>query len=107
MRTRRPRRSPSVNNAKPTQRLSYDYQLTYLYGSRRDVLGEISGNKVRISLPGIIDNFGRNLVEDTLVTLNVILLHELSHWGEERDYGEDLKHSPVWNEVLVGLLFPR
>ncbi len=103
----RSHRSPYVHSDRPTQSISYDYQLTYLYGSRRDVLGEISGNKVRISLPSIIDNFGRNLVEDTLVTLNVILLHELSHWGEERDYGEDLRHSPVWNEVLVGLLFPR
>ena len=98
---------PLARETRATQRLSYDYQLTYLYGSRRDVLGEISGNRVRISLPGIIDNFGRNLVEDTLVTLNVILLHELSHWGEEKDYGEDLKHSPVWNEVLVSLLYPR
>ena len=107
MRTSRLHRASPSQRDRATQRLSYDYQLTYLYGSRRDVLGEISGNRVRISLPGIIDNFGRNLVEDTLVTLNVILLHELSHWGEEKDYGEDLKHSPVWNEVLVSLLYPR
>jgi hypothetical protein len=89
------------------QKLSYDYQLTYLYGSSRDLLGEISGNRVRISLPGLIDNFGRNLLEDTLVTLNVVLLHELSHWGDEKDYGDDLGHSPEWNEILVGLVHPR
>jgi len=33
-------------------------------------MGEISGTKVRISLPSIIDNFARNLVEDAMVTLN-------------------------------------
>ncbi len=85
--------------------LSYDYQLTYLYGSKRDVMGEISGNRVRISIPSIIDNFAQNLTEDSVVTLNVILLHELSHWAEERDYGDDFTHSPGWNEVLVGLAY--
>lgn len=84
-------------------RLSYDYQLTYLYGTKKDVMGEISGNKVRISLPSIIDNFARNLMEDTTVTLNVILLHELSHWADERDYGDDFTHSPEWNPTLIGL----
>ncbi len=68
-----------------------------------DVMGEISGNRVRISLPSVVDNFARNLTEDAMVTLNVILLHELSHWADERDYGNDLSHSPNWNAVLVGL----
>jgi hypothetical protein len=85
--------------------LSYDYQLTYLFGTSRDVMGEISGNRVRISIPSLIDNFGRNLVDEMVTTLNVILLHELSHWGEERDYGDDFAHSPRWNEVLVGVAF--
>ncbi len=79
--------------------------MTYLYGSKRDVMGEISGNKVRISLPSMVDNFARNLTEDTMVTLNVILLHELSHWADERDYGNDLIHSPAWNQVLAGLAY--
>ncbi len=66
-------------------------------------MGEISGNKVKISLPSIVDNFARNLTEDTMVTLNVILLHELSHWGDEQDYGDDFAHSPRWNTMLVGV----
>ncbi len=85
--------------------ISYDYQLTYLYGAKRDVMGEISGNRIRISLPGMIDNFARNLIDDVLVTLNVILLHELSHWAEEADYGDDFKHSPKWNALLSGLAY--
>jgi hypothetical protein len=68
-------------------------------------MGEISGNRVRISLPSLIDNFGRNLVDEMVTTLNVILLHELSHWGEERDYGDDFTHSPNWNQVLIGVAF--
>ncbi len=68
-------------------------------------MGEISGNRVRISLPSIIDNFAHNLTEDAMVTLNVILLHELSHWADERDYGNDLSHSPQWNAILVGLAY--
>ncbi len=66
-------------------------------------MGEITGTNVRISLPSIIDNFGRNLLEDSMVTLNVIVLHELSHWGDERDYGNDFGHSPGWNALLAGL----
>ncbi len=66
-------------------------------------MGEISGNRVRISIPSMIDNFARNLLEDTEVTLNVILLHELAHWAEEMDYGDDFAHSPKWNQVLVSL----
>ncbi len=66
-------------------------------------MGEISGTRVRISLPSIIDNFGRNLLEDTMVTLNVIVLHEISHWADERDYGNDFGHSPGWNALLAGL----
>ncbi len=69
------------------------------------MMGEISGNRVRISLPSIIDNFARNLMEDTIVTLNVILLHELSHWADERDYGNDFKHSPQWNSILAKLAY--
>ena len=68
-------------------------------------MGEISGNRVRISIPSVIDNFARNLLEDTMVTFNVILLHELSHWAEETDYGDDFTHSPMWNQVLVGLAY--
>ena len=85
--------------------MSYDYQLTYLHGSTRDVMGEIVGNRVRISIPSLIDNFGRNLVDDTMATLNVILLHELSHWCHERDFGGDFSHSPKWNSYLISLLF--
>ncbi len=55
--------------------ISYDYQLTYLYGTKKDVMGEITGDKVRISLPSLIDNFGRNLVEDVVTKLSIILLH--------------------------------
>ena len=85
--------------------ISYDYQLTYLYGAKRDIMGEITGNRVRISLPSIIDNFARNLMDDILVTLNVILLHELSHWADERDYGRDFRHSPKWNALLSELAY--
>lgn len=88
-----------------SHRISYDYQLTYLYGAKRDVMGEIAGNRVRISIPSIIDSFARNLLEDTMVTLNVILLHELAHWADERDYGNDFKHSPQWNNILVGVAY--
>ena len=49
------------------------------------------------------DNFARNLVEDTMVTLNVVVLHELSHWAEEGDYGNDFGHSPGWNALLARL----
>ena len=86
-------------------RISYDYQLTYLYGAERDIMGEITGTKVRISLPSIIDNFARNLMDDVLVTLNVILLHELSHWADGKDYGRDFRHSPKWNALLSGLAY--
>lgn len=86
-------------------RISYDYQLTYLYGAKRDIMGEITGNKIKISLPGMIDNFARNLMDDVLVTLNVILLHELSHWADGGDYGKDFKHSPKWNAILSGLAY--
>ncbi len=68
-------------------------------------MGEISGNTVRISIPSMIDNFARNLADDTMVTLNVIVLHELAHWGVEGDYEEDLSHSPVWNSLLVGIAY--
>ncbi len=82
--------------------VSYDYQLTYLHNSSRDVMGEISGNRIRISIPSLIDNFGRNLVADVAATLEVIILHELSHWAEEKDYGSDFKHSPKWNAFIIG-----
>ena len=68
-------------------------------------MGEIAGNRVRISLPSIIDNFARNLTMDSIVTLNVILLHELAHWADERDYGKDFAHSQQWNGLLAGLAF--
>ena len=86
-------------------RISYDYQLTYLYRANRDVMGEMVGNKIKISLPGIIDNFARNLTDEVLVTLNVILLHELSHWADETHYGKDFRHSPGWNALLSGIAF--
>ena len=101
----RPHQSPADEYGARSHRISYDYQLTYLYGTKMDIMGEISGNKVRISLPSIIDNFARNLVEDTMVTLNVILLHELSHWADERDFGEDFAHSPKWNSVLAVIAY--
>ncbi len=87
---------------KAFEKVSYDYQLTYLYGTKKDVMAEITGNKVRISLPSLIDNFGRNLIDDVVTTLNIVLLHELAHWGYERDYGKDFKHSSRWNTVLSG-----
>lgn len=97
--------SRSLNKASGMQRLSYDYQLTYLYGTKRDVIGEISGNRIRISLPSLIDNFARNVIDDMAVTLNVILLHDLSHWADENDYGNDFRHSPEWNSMLVGAAY--
>ncbi|QQG48231.1 MAG: hypothetical protein HY247_05590 [archaeon] len=87
------------------RRLSYDYQLTYLHGASRDVIGEITDNRVRISLPSLIDNFERNLVDEVATTLIVILLHELSHWGDEGDYGNDFSPSPGWNEMLVRTVY--
>ena len=84
--------------------VSFDYQLTYLYKMKRDVIGEIVGNRVRVSIPSLIDNFSRNLVDEALATLNIILLHELSHWADQKDYGNDLRHSPVWNSLLSGIV---
>ncbi|MDE1873670.1 MAG: hypothetical protein KGI04_00935 [Candidatus Micrarchaeota archaeon] len=82
----------------------HDYQLTYLYRSQRGVMAEFSNNKVKISIPSIIDNYGNNLVLDGVVTLNVLVLHELSHWADGKDYGDDTQHSPEWNQILLGAL---
>lgn len=68
-----------------------------------DVLGEIVGNKIRISIPSLIDNWGRNLIPEVVTTLEVVLLHELSHWAHFKNYGTDLRHSPGWNSVLSGV----
>lgn len=88
-------------------KISYDYQLTYLYKTKREVIGELMGNEVRISLPSLIDNFSRNLVDDVITTLNIVLLHELSHWANQKDYGNDLEHSPKWNSLLSDISFPQ
>ena len=64
-------------------------------------MGEITQNRIRISIPSLIDNFGRNLVGDVAATLDVILLHELSHWAEERNHGNDVRHSPKWNAFII------
>jgi len=80
--------------------LTCDYQLTYLYKLRREILGDIVGNRIRISIPSIIDNFERFLTDEVVGVLNVILLHELSHWADERDYGDDLAHVDSWNSIL-------
>ncbi|MDE1854282.1 MAG: hypothetical protein KGI38_11135 [Thaumarchaeota archaeon] len=88
----------------PSLQVSYDYQLAYLHGLPRGILGELAGNTVKISMPSIIDSFASNLVDEVMELLNVVILHELSHWADAKDYGKDFKHSSKWNPVIFGLL---
>jgi hypothetical protein len=78
--------------------------LAYLHGLPRGILGELAGNTVKISMPSIIDNFASNLLDETMQLLNVVILHELAHWADGRDYGTDFKHSKKWNPMIFGLL---
>ncbi len=57
-------------------------------------MDEISGKRVRISIRSLIGIFGRNLVEKMVTNLDVILLHGLSHWADERDCGSDFYPQP-------------
>lgn len=86
------------------QKVAYDYQLAYLHGLPRGILGELAGNTVKISMPSIIDNFANNLLDEAMQLLNVVILHELSHWADEKDYDKDIRHSSKWNPVIFGLL---
>ncbi len=85
-------------------KVSYDYQLAYLHGLPLGILGELAGNTVKISMPSIIDNFANNLLDETMQLLNVVILHELSHWADGKDYEKDIGHSAKWNPIIFSLM---
>jgi len=72
---------------------------------KNDALGLIEeSGKIRVSLPRLIDSFEENMVEMALFYCNVVHLHELAHWAEDRRYGDDdTDHNEVWNTLLGGL----
>lgn len=82
--------------------LSTHYHMTRL---KNDALGHIEETgKIRVSLPRLLDSFEENMVEMALFYCNVVQLHELAHWAEDRSYADDdTGHSEVWNALLGGL----
>jgi hypothetical protein len=44
------------------------------------------------------------MTDEVVGVLNIILLHELSHWADESDYGDDLAHTDSWNSILHRVL---
>ena len=79
--------------------LSTHYHMARL---KNDALGlmEETG-KIRVSLPRLLDSFEENMVDMVLFYFNVVHLHELVHWADDRRYpDDDTAHNEVWNSLL-------
>lgn len=98
------RRAPT-KKARPMSEslgLSTHYHMIRL---KNDALGLIQENgKIRVSLPRLLDSFEENMLELALFHCNVVHLHELAHWADDRRYGDDdADHNGAWNALLGGL----